>query len=366
MLDRSTWEEALAEAGFPAGGAGPPLLPAGHDQAFRSWTRRGFQAGMHWMDRSLDLRLNPGAFAPSARSVLVAGLPVHKAGHNLSGGGRIARYALGRDYHRVMKKSLARLEGLLARHAGRAALEGRKAVDLHPVAERSLAQRAGLGWIGKQAQLIHPFHGPWLLLGELFLPLDLEPAPPVPNRCGSCKACMEACPTGALVAPGVLDARRCISYWTIEAKGLPPRELRPLMGDWFFGCDACLEACPWGARPGPQEDPPLHPALVDLGLEDYLSLDPRIFEEKVRGTPLRRPGPAGLARNAALVAANLDRRDLSPALERLLLDGPPPARAAAAWALGRLKAGKGALEKAKGREGDSAVQEEIQAALERM
>ncbi|HHI67694.1 MAG TPA: tRNA epoxyqueuosine(34) reductase QueG [Planctomycetes bacterium] len=364
MLDRASWEEALAEAGLPAGGAAPPALPPGHVRAFRAWIRRGFHAGMDWMAKTGEVRLDPLSFAPGARSVLVAGLPSSARPHSLSGGGRVARYALGRDYHKVMKKALVRLERVLARMAGRAALQGRKAVDLHPVAERALARQAGLGWIGRQGQLIHPAFGPWLLLGEIFLPLELEPAPLLPNRCGSCRACLEACPTGALSEPGVVDAGRCVSYWTIEARGLPPRELRPLFGDWFFGCDACLEVCPWGTSPQPWEEPPLHPALTDLALEDYLALRPEVFEEKVRGTPLRRAGPAGLTRNAALVAANLGRKDLAPLLEDLLSKEEPVLRSAGAWALGRLGERRKALEKARTREEDPEVQKEIEAALE--
>ncbi len=364
MLDRSSWEEALAEAGFPTGGAAPPRLPPDCALGLQAWLRKGFHAGMDWMARTEKVRLDPLSFAPGARSVLAAGLPMHRESRSLPGGGRVARYALGRDYHRVMKKNLGRLEEVLARMAGPAARGGRKAVDLHPVAERALAREAGLGWIGRQGQLIHPYFGPWLLLGELFLPLELEPAPPLQDRCGSCRACLEACPTGALPEPGVVDAGRCISYWTIEARGLPPRELRPFFRDWFFGCDACLEPCPWGKTLPPGEDLPLHPAVTNLSLGDYLALSPEVFEKTVRGTPLRRAGRTGLARNAALVAANLGRADLAPRLEDLLLQEEPALRSAGAWALGRLGEGRGALERARAREEDPKVLEEIEAALE--
>ena len=365
MLKRSAWEEALAEAGFPAGGACAPRLPAGHGRLLEEWAARGFQAGMEWMVRTLPLRRDPALFHGEARSVLAAGRPVPFGPHCLEGGGRVARYALGRDYHKEMGKALAALEKALLRRAGPLPGRIRKALDLHPVAERALARQAGLGWIGRQGQLIHPRFGPWLLLGELFLPFEVEPSRPLPERCGSCRACVEACPTGAVVAPGVVDARRCLSYWTIEARGLPPRSLRPLWGDWFFGCDACLEACPWGRKiPLPSRPPPLHRAVTELSLEDYLALRPEGFQEVLRGTPLRRPGPAGLKRNAAICAANLGRLDLAPLLEDLLREETPLLRAAGAWALGRLKSGKESLEKARAVEEDRAAAEEIEAALE--
>ncbi len=364
MLERALWEEALAEAGFQAGGAGPPRLSREDESALEAWVLAGYQADMDWMERTLPVRLDPGRFAPWARSVLVAGLRTPRGGHRLPGGGRVARYALGRDYHKVVKKKLRALRATLSRMVSPAALEARGAVDLHPVAERALAVGAGLGWIGKQGQLIHPAHGPWLLLGELFLSLELEPAPPLPGRCGTCRACLEACPTGALLAPGLVDAGRCISYWTIEARGLPPRELRPAFGEWFFGCDACLESCPWG-RESPAAPPsPLHPLLEEFHLEDFLSLTPGKFDRKVRGTPLRRAGRAGLARNAAIAAANLGREDLGGALAGLLDQEPPFLRAAGAWALGRLGIRRTELERALGREGDPWVREEIEAALE--
>ena len=366
MLDRERWQEAVGRAGFVLGGPAPPRVEERDRDRLAAWSDAGCQGEMAWLSRTAPLRVDPKAFLPGARSVLVVGLPTARESFLLAGGGRVAAYAVGRDYHRFMGKRLERLARCLELPPAARGTLYRPALDIHPVLERALAAGAGLGWQGGQAQLIHPDHGPWLLLGELFLVEGLEPAPAASlPGCGSCRRCIQACPTGAITAPGLVDARRCISYLTIEARGLPPRPLRKVMGDRLFGCDECLTACPWGGDAPGGGDPDLapHPALTTLNLGDFLELTPDRFDRLLRGTPLRRAGREGLVRNAAIVAANLGRQDLLPSLGRLLGESSPLLRGAAAWSLGRLGSSRPLLEKALAAEDVAWVREEIEQAL---
>jgi epoxyqueuosine reductase len=208
-------------------------------------------------------------------------------------------------------------------------------VDFGPLMERELAHRAGLGWFGKNTNLIHPASGSYFFLGELLLDLALEPdVRPQIDHCGTCTACLDACPTGALVAPHVLDARRCISYLTIEHRDAIPEEIRPLMGDWVFGCDICQEVCPWNKRFARLTEPsPFNPERPMLDLIELLALDDDAFRARFQDTPLWRPRRIGLLRNAAVVLGNLNLPVAVPALERACSDENPLVAEHAAWAL---------------------------------
>jgi epoxyqueuosine reductase len=242
------------------------------------------------------------------------------------------------------------------------------AVDFKPVLEREWAERAGLGWIGKHTNVITEDRGSWCLLGEIVTTLDLAPQreQKAANRCGKCADCIKACPTGAIVAPYVVDARLCISYLTIELEGPIPRELRPQIGEWIFGCDVCQDVCPWNRFAVPVSEPAFQ---LDTGrfsgeLSDFLALDEPAFDARFRGSPIRRPGRDGFLRNVCVALGNrADRRDV-PALAKALDDASPLVRSHAAWALGRI-GGETALDALRNRmprETEESVREEIQAA----
>src|SRR6202166_4088352 len=252
---RTPWELAAllkgwaVAAGFDRAGVAA-LEPARTGEAFVRWLARGELAGMRCLERRLEARLQPATVLEGARSVLCVALQYHPLDGEREPAGdlwpRVARYARGRDYHDVMGE---RLRALALRIA--AAFPGtasRPYVDTGPVLERELAERAGLGAVGKNTNLLDRQGGSWFLLGELFLTLDLAPDAPVADLCGSCTRCLTACPTGALAEPYRLDSRRCISYWTIEHRGALPEAAREVVGGWVFGCDVCQEVCPWNSR----------------------------------------------------------------------------------------------------------------------
>jgi epoxyqueuosine reductase len=251
--------------------------------------------------------------------------------------GWISRYAWGDDYHDLIKRKLEALLGRVKELHDRP-VEGRAFVDSGPVLERDFAGVGGLGWIGKNTHLISPKKGSWFFLGELFLDLPLAYDRPLRDRCGKCELCLTACPTGAFVGPYLLDARRCISYLTIELKGWMPRPLRPLVGNHVFGCDICQEVCPYNVRaPTTQEAaylprPGLHaPELIPL-----LSLDKDEFNRRFRGSPIMRAKRRGFLRNVAVALGNSKSREAIPALIQALNDEEPLVRGHAAWALGQI------------------------------
>jgi epoxyqueuosine reductase len=251
--------------------------------------------------------------------------------------GWISRYAWGEDYHDVMKR---RLESLLerVREIHRKPVEGRAFVDGGPVLERDFAGVAGLGWIGKNTQLISPKKGSWFFLGELFVDLRLSYDRPLRDRCGKCDLCLKACPTGAFVGPYVLDARRCISYLTIELKGFIPQHLRPLIGDHIFGCDICQEVCPYNVKAEPTADQTYQPktGLYAPQLIPLLSLDHDAFRIRFQGSPILRAKRRGLLRNVAVALGNIKSAEALPALIATLDDDEALVRGHVAWALGRI------------------------------
>jgi epoxyqueuosine reductase len=281
--------------------------------------------------------------------------------------GWIARYAWGDDYHDVLQAKLLRLLDFVREQAG-PEVQGRIFVDAGPVLDREAGARAGIGWYGKNTNLLSMRIGSFFFLGELFLSLPLAPDRPVRDRCGQCRLCLDACPTNAFVGPYILDARRCISYLTIELRGAIPMELRPLVGTHIFGCDICQDVCPYNARLKPTRETGFHPreGLHAPELIPLLALGEAEFRTKFRGSPILRAKRRGFLRNVCVALGNLRRDEAVPALARTLLEDPDAlVRAHAAWALGRIGTGGAgtALREAAEREIDPAVQAEIRAAL---
>lgn len=341
--------EIVRETGFDLAGVAP-LRPPRAAARFRSWLDEGRHGEMGWLERQSAKIVDPLRNLPEGKAILVVGLAHARAEVSLRGGGRVARYAAGRDYHNVMRRMLTKL----ARELRRVGLVGksRRIVDAGPLLERSHAAEAGLGFESKAANLLHPSFGPWFFLGELLVDADLEPTSgPAPGSCGTCTACLDACPTGAIFEPGRVDARACISYQTIENRGVVPAEIRSKIGPWVFGCDICSEVCPWGHRAGDFSTRfGVHSAIADMGLVEWLDGGEEL-SGWLAASPLQRPGREGLARNAAIALGNLPSDDGRRSLLRALTFDPSAlVREAAAWSLARAHGddavSKAALEKA--------------------
>ncbi|MDP8923732.1 MAG: tRNA epoxyqueuosine(34) reductase QueG, partial [Chloroflexota bacterium] len=341
-----------------------------------AWLAAGHQAGLGWMTPERQRRAcRPEELLPGTRTLIVvaaAYADAQPASRPADGAprGRVARYARGVDYHDVMKARLRELAAYLESLAGPDGppVRTRMFVDASPLVERAAAVRAGLGFIGKNTNLLTADAGSWLLLGAILTDLALDADRPVLRDCGQCRLCLDACPTGALPAPYVLDANRCISYLTIEHRGPIPDDLRPLIGDHVFGCDICQEVCPWNRRtrvlPWPEfagEPDAGAPALADL-----LALDADGFRRRYRSTPVARTKRRGLLRNAAVALGNVGGPADVPALGAALADDEPLVRAHAAWALGRIGSAEARrlLGEALESEGDDEVRAEIRAALD--
>lgn len=394
-------------SGFELAGIAP-LRPSGHREFLQRWLAAGHHGEMAYLARpqSLAQRVDPAAASPELRSALVVAHNYYPedepgrgglVGGNLEGAetagrghGVIARYARGRDYHRVMRGKLKRLLRWLEAEIGRPLPAARVNVDTGPVLERELASLAGLGWFGRNTMLINPRRGSYFFLGVLLLELELQPDPPFSaDRCGSCRACIDACPTGALLdraadgAP-VMDARRCISYLTIELRGSIPRELRPALGNRVFGCDICQSCCPWNApkfveltkerdywpewreaRDRPDVAAGL-PGTTSPSLVELMRMRREEWDRWTRGSALRRAGYAGLKRNVAVALGNWASEAVVPILESALHDEEAAIRGHAAWALGRIGTAEASrsLEARLVVETDGWVRREVKAALE--
>jgi epoxyqueuosine reductase len=308
---------------------------------FREWLEKGYAGEMAYLNRHASARMHPSSIFPNVRSVVMTGMNYHvepDAPDRNSLTGKVARYALGADYHEVLRDRLKHLLGWVQEQAPGA--WGRAVVDTAPLLERDFARRAGLGWFGKNTMLLNKKLGSYLFLGALLLDIALpSDVPHEAAHCGTCTACLDACPTEAFPAPGVLDARRCLSYLTVELRGPVPEELRPHFKEWTFGCDICQEVCPWNRKAPiakeavfvPRED------LLPLDLIEILSLTETEFKERFRGTALMRTKRSGLLRTAALILGNRGDATALPALERAREDPDPAIRDACTWAVNRLQ-----------------------------
>ncbi len=328
-------KQKALELGFDRVGIAPAEPPP-HTSFLDQWLSSGFAGKMEYMERYREKRKDPREILPNARSVICVLLnyytgsppPPVKEPY-----GRVARYAWGEDYHEVMKEKLWKLVKSVE-----AITQGRVYVDTGPVLERDLASRAGLGWIGKHTNLIHRDLGSWVFLGEIITDAELEYDEPVKERCGRCSRCIPACPTGAIVAPYKLDARRCISYLTIELRGSIPKELRPLIGNWVFGCDLCQEVCPWNRRAKVTQEDRFQPArgVPFPNLVALLNISEEEFRQLFRNSPIKRAKRQGIRRNAAVALGNLKDPRAIPALAQALKDHDPVVRESSAWALGQI------------------------------
>ena len=362
-------KEAAQRQGFSLVGISP-VTPPPHESTFAQWLREGLGGEMAYLERTEALRRDPSKLVPWAVSIISVGINYYKPLPRIpfSGGTRgwISRYAWGDDYHEVVKKRLADLLARI-RQIVPEPLEGKIFVDSGPVLEREFAGVCGIGWIGKNTQLISPRHGSWFFLGELFLSVKLAYDRAIADRCGRCDLCLKACPTGAFIGPYVLDARRCISYLTIELKGAIPQHLRPLIGNHVFGCDICQEVCPYNVKAGTSREAAFAPreGLYAPQLIPFLSLSADEFQRRFAGSPVLRAKRRGFLRNVAVALGNLKSPEAVPALVKALEDEDALVRSHAAWALGQIGSREAlqALAQRVAREGDAEVQAEIRQAL---
>jgi epoxyqueuosine reductase len=335
---------------------------AGH---FREWLDRGEAGEMNYLARNAEKRCDPQLVLPEAKTVIVlalnyfqgnaveegvlaapkvdeGGSPANKPTPNIAAemtgppsAGRIARYAWGDDYHQLIERKLAVLDDFLRRHGG----TQKCYVDTGPMLERDHAAAAGVGWHGKSTMLLNRQLGTWFFLAEILTTLEFTPDPPLKNYCGCCTRCIDACPTGAITAPHQVDARRCISYLTIELKGSIPVELRPLIGDRIYGCDDCLDACPWNrfAKVSRETAFAMRREVAAMQLRDYLSLDEENFRRLFRASPVKRTKRRGLLRNVCVALGNVGTKDDLPALEKAAADTEPLIAEHAQWAIATIR-----------------------------
>ncbi len=348
------------ELGFDLVAIGPADAPE-HGPAFDAWLAAGYAGTMEYLARGRDKRLDLQQVLPGARSVVSVALNYYQGETEAARGwAPVARYGRGRDYHDLMTSRLETLLAFLREVAG-PDVRGRIYVDTGPVLERDLAARAGLGWIGKNTNLLHPELGSFFFIGVILTSAELAFDTVLPDRCGTCRACLDACPTAAFVAPYALDARRCIAYLTIEHKGPIPKELRPALSEWIFGCDICQAVCPWNRKAPVTREPALHPAEPLPDLRELLDLDDAGFRRRFGATPVTRARRRGFLRNVAVALGNRREPEDVPALSRALSDPEPLVRRHAAWALGQIATAeaRAALGAARRREQDPRVIEEV-------
>ena len=322
------------ELGFDRVAIGPAEPPE-HGEALEAWLDAGYAGTMDYLDRGRAERLDPARLLPGCRSVVAVAMSYNPGSSSDEDWNPVSRYARGRDYHDVIRPRLVELAEFIRSAAG-GRIASRAAVDTSAVLERDLAARAGLGWIGKNTNLLTPSLGSYFFIGIVLTTVELPFDQAEPDRCGTCTACLDACPTRAFVAPYVLDARRCISYLTIEHRGDIADELAGQIGEWLFGCDVCQEVCPWNRKAEPGHEPALGPSGSLGALETLLELDPQAFRARFRGSAITRTRRAGLLRNAAIVLANRGERRAAGVLGRALDDDDAVVRHAAAWALEKL------------------------------
>jgi epoxyqueuosine reductase len=338
--------------GFELAGITTPDPPP-HWSVFENWLDMGRHGQMAYLadERARAHRLDPRRLLPECRSILVLGVrypnPALTQHPSPAGGeegvrgkhGRVAAYAWSADYHLVLPERLRALSAFAETHGGHS-IHSHWYTDSGPLLERELAQRAGLGWIGKNTNLIHPYIGSYFLLAEILLGVDLEPDPPFEaDRCGACRRCIEACPTQCILPDRTLDARRCISYLTIELKEEIPLDLRERMGQWVFGCDICQMVCPWNRFATASGDPAFapRPGVQRLDLIAELRLNPQDFNRKFKDSPIQRAKRRGYLRNVAIALGNVRDPAAIPALREALRDPEPLVRASSAWAIEHIR-----------------------------
>lgn len=360
--------------GFDAVGITPAASIPESETAFKQWIEAGFQGGMKYLEDYAVRKKELEEQIPGAKSIIVLGVSYFTRSREedrVPGGssqGRVARYAWGQDYHTIVRERLRALEDFIRSKVPQARCLS--CVDTRPVFERSYAERAGIGFRGRHTNLLSRELGPWFFLSEIITDLELSPdAPQDHGSCGTCTDCIDVCPTRAIVEPGKIDARKCIAYLTIEHKGVIPREIRSLMGDWVFGCDACLNTCPFTRFSKETSWEQLKP---ESGAGRSLDL-PALFEIKTnseyetrfRGTPLLRATRKMMLRNAAIVLGNAGDPKAVPVLARALREEVPLVKIHAAWALGRIGGPEAltALRTALENETDAEVRAEVQHAL---
>jgi epoxyqueuosine reductase len=338
---RQALENEARALGFAAVGVARADAAPRSGERLRQWLVSGAHGDMIWMEEKADRRASPAGLWPEVRSVIALGMSYAPAADPLALAdrpelGRISVYAQGADYHDVVKKGLKALARWLIDQAGG---DLKVFVDTAPVMEKPLAEAAGLGWQGKHTNLVSRADGSWLFLGAIFTTLELEPDIPHGAHCGSCSACLDICPTDAFPAPYQLDARRCISYLTIEHKGPIPHEFREAIGNRIYGCDDCLAVCPWNRFAGAARANKAFLPRAELtapALADLLALDDSAFRKVFAGSPIKRIGRNRMVRNAAIAAGNSGRAELAPVLRGLLGDDDKVVAEAAEWALSRL------------------------------
>jgi epoxyqueuosine reductase len=333
------------ECGFELAGVAR-AEPAPEAAWFQDWVRAGMARRMDYLTgRRADLRNDPRSLLPSARSIICVGKlyngpQPYSTRFNDAERAWISRYAWGEDYHDVLRDGLRHLAARLAENAGN--FDWKSCVDTAPLLERVYARRAGLGWIGRNTCLIHEGQGSWFFLGELLVSLELAPDSPPPDRCGTCTRCIDACPTRAIVPTGTpepawtLDARLCISYFTIELRGTIPEEHRAAAGNNVFGCDICQDVCPWNRKAAITNDAAFAPREMAPPLDKLARLEEQEFREIFRGTPVTRARYAGFLRNVAVAMGAAGSEKFRAPLEALAAHPEPLVREHALWALGRL------------------------------
>lgn len=321
--------------------------PPPHANEFGDWLRDGAAGEMGYMERGEEKRRDPQKVLRGARSIVVLALnywqgeietgdrkaETGKTDHGVQG--RIARYAWGEDYHDVIAAKLDKIDNFLREFGG----TQKCYVDTGPILERDYAAEAGTGWHGKSTMLVDEKLGTWFFLAEVLTTLELPPDAPTKDRCGKCERCMTACPTGAITGPHRVDARRCISYLTIEVKGSIPLEFRPLIGDRIFGCDACLDACPWNrfAQVSRETSFAARRSTIGMALRDYLELGDAEFRAMFRDSPIKRIKRRGFLRNVCVALGNVGDLNDMPALERAAIDPEPLIAEHARWAMKQIR-----------------------------
>jgi epoxyqueuosine reductase len=289
-------KETAVELGFAACGISRVEKLDIEARRLEKWLERKGHGQMHYMADQSDVRIDPDRLLPGAQSVISLAHNYYQPGRETAGY-RIARYAQGKDYHRIITRKLQKLAETVNSAAGD--VQMRCAVDSGPIMEKAWAARSGLGWIGKNGLLINPRSGSFHFLAELILDIELEFDQPISDHCGTCRRCIDACPTKAIVEPHVIEASRCISYLTVESKGDLPEDMAGTYSDWIFGCDICQEACPFNrfAQPTDEQAFQPRPDIFHMTVDDWRRLTPRKFEELFQGTPVKRTGYEGLMRN---------------------------------------------------------------------